>query len=108
MLEEKSADNFSISIVYDEEEQEEGAKGPLSTKLVRKIGKLDTKRLAENLSDFCKQIGKTFENVTTKVKNYELQSFELSVDITAKGEVRFIGNIGGEIKGGLKLVFTKR
>ena len=104
------SNNFSISIIYDEIEQQEGAKGIWNSanQIIRKIGIVDIKKLTENLNDFCQQIGKVFQGVTTSVEDYELQSFELSVDITAKGEVRFIGSLSSELKGGLKIVFTKQ
>lgn len=106
----KSEDESKIQIIYDEVEQQEGIKGPLSTtkQMVKKIGRLDTEELASNLNSFCKQIGNIFEEVTTAVKNYELQSFELTVDVTAKGEIRFVGSVGGELKGELKLVFIRQ
>lgn len=106
----KTEDKSKILIIYDEAEQQEGIKGPLSTtrQMVKKLGRLDTDELANNLNSFCKQIGEIFDGVTTSVKNYELQSFELTVDVTAKGEIRFVGSVGGELKGGLKLVFIRQ
>lgn len=49
-----------------------------------------------------------FERVTTTIDRYELQSFEVALEVTAKGEIRFIGSAASEVKGGLKLVFARR
>jgi hypothetical protein len=105
-----SKEEFSVAIIYDELEQEEGAKDLFggSGKLVRKTDNLDTTKLADKLDSFCKSIGKAFEGVSTSVKDYELQSFEIAVEVTGKGEIRFIGSISSEIKGGIKLVFSRQ
>ncbi|HKQ03740.1 MAG TPA: hypothetical protein VJ464_01310 [Blastocatellia bacterium] len=103
-------DNYSISIIYDELETVSGSKGlgDVTGRIVKKIGTLDTATLASNLTAFCKQIGTTFEGVTTAIRDYELHGFELAIEVTAKGEIRFIGSATSELKGGLKLIFTKQ
>ena len=100
----------SFSIVYDDIENNEGAKGLFSNskQLTRKIGTLNADTLAKNFNDFCKQMENVFDNITESVKNYELQTVELSIDISAKGEVRFIGSLSSELKGGVKLTFSKK
>ena len=42
------------------------------------------------------------------MKDYDLHSIELAIDITAKGEVRLIGSLSTELTGGLKLVFIRQ
>jgi hypothetical protein len=100
----------AITVVYTEYEAEEGGKSLFGTaqRVVTKVGQLDVGDLASNLSAFCRQIGQVFEAVSTPARDYELQRFELVLEVTAKGEVRFVGSAGSELKGGLKLVFTRR
>lgn len=106
----EKSDRFNINIVYDELETYEGAKGigSIAGQMVRKVGTLNTEELANNLSLFCQHIGQIFAGVTTTVKDYELHTFELVVEVSAKGEIRFIGSAASELKGGLKLVFTRQ
>ena len=105
-----SKSQFSVTIVYDELVQEEGAKDIFGSpgRLVRKVEAIDTIELAAKLDDFCKSIGKAFEGVSTAVKDYELQGFEIAVEVTGKGEIRFIGSISSELKGGIKLMFSRQ
>jgi hypothetical protein len=101
----------SVLVVYEDYEQEEGAKGIWNTSVqaIRKVGILNTEELANNLRGFCKQMGEVFEGVTTAVKNYELKNVEIVVEITAKGEIKLIGSgMSSDIKGGIKLVFSKQ
>lgn len=109
MIENSNAGS-SVSIIYDENESNEGAKGLFSksNQLTRKIGMLDTGTLAKNFNDFCLQMEFIFDNITASVRNYELQTVELSIDISAKGEVRFVGSISSELKGGVKLTFARK
>lgn len=100
----------SICIVYNEVEMHDGSKGlgSMAGQIVRKVESLNTEELANNLASFCKSIGRVFDGVTTAVRDYELRSFELNVEVSAKGEIRFIGSAASEMKGGLKLVFTRQ
>jgi hypothetical protein len=104
-----SAEGRPFEIVYIEEQLEEGSKGPLGAirRRVEKVGVLDFTSFGVNLEEFCNRIGGTLQAVGDAVSQYSLHSFELTVDVTAKGEVRFIGSAGTEIKGGLKLVFQR-
>jgi len=100
----------TISVIYEEEEVSAASKDGLfaaTSRLVKKIGSLNVADVAINLEGFCKQIGNITKNLMVAVHGYHLESLELSVDITAKGEVRLIASASSEIKGGLKLVFKK-
>ena len=99
----------SFEIVYVEEQLDEGAKGPLGAirRRIEKVGVLDFASFGVNLRDFCARIGSTLESVGDSASPYRLDSFELTVEVTAKGEVRFVGSAATEIRGGLKLVFKR-
>ena len=104
-----SSENTQITIIYDELEQDDGAKSVFDkpSELVRRVGKLDSDKLAQNLNSFCQEIGRIFEGISTSINDYELDRFELVVEVTASGQIQFIGSVGGQVKGGLKLMFAR-
>jgi hypothetical protein len=86
-------DTPAITVVYQDYETTEGEKsllGPVR-RMVTRVGTLDAADLAANLSAFCRQMGAVFEQVTTAVDRYELATFEVALEVTAKGEIRFVG-----------------
>jgi hypothetical protein len=105
-----TAHDDAIVVVYTDYETDEGEKAFLGSvrRMVTKVGSLDAADLGDNLAVFCRQMGAIFERVTTTIDRYELQSFEVALEVTAKGEIRFIGSAASEVKGGLKLVFARR
>ncbi len=104
-----SARHHTIPIVYEELEVIEGGKGlgAAVERLVRRTATLDVPRLASNLESICRQLGAAFQGVTTAVKDYEVQQFEVTVDVSAQGEIRLVGGVSTEFRGGLKLVFRR-
>lgn len=100
----------AFQVIYFEEESDEGVKGPLGAvrKRIQKIGILDFETFGINLRDFCGRVNLMLQNLGESVSDYNLSSFEISVDVTAKGEVRFIGSAGTDVKGGLKLIFQRK
>jgi hypothetical protein len=99
-----------VTVVYVDYEGEEGEKAIFGSvrRMITRVGTLDATDLADNLEAFCRQMGTVFERVSTTIHQYELQSFEVALEVTAKGEVRFIGSAASEVKGGLKLLFARR
>ena len=109
-MDEKS-DQGGIVVLYNDYTQEQGSKSIWGTTVeaIRKVGILNTGELANNLRTFCTQMEEVFEGVVTNAHEYELSTVELVVEITAKGEIRLLGSgIGSDIKGGVKLVLSKR
>jgi hypothetical protein len=53
-------------------------------------------------------MGQVFDQATTSIPSYELASFEVTLEINAKGGVRLVGSASGEVKGGLKLTFRRQ
>lgn len=97
-----------LTIVYEEPESIKGGKGPWeAADLIRKVTRLDTDTLRDSIREFCGQISLVFEKAEAVVTGYGLESIELSVEITAKGEVRLVASASSEVKGGLKLVFRR-
>ncbi len=101
---------FEVGIVYLDYEATAGEKGIGTTvrRAALKLGVLDTTRLAETLSAFSHELGAVFDEVATEISRYELETVEVTVEVTARGEVRLIGSAGAEVTGGLKLVFSRR
>jgi hypothetical protein len=99
----------SISLVYSEYETAEGSKAfGAIRRVVTRIGELDVVALRRNLDQLTDSIDELLQTRSQKLTTFNLSSLEITVDITAKGEVRLIGAVSGEVKGGLKLVFSRR
>lgn len=71
-------------------------------------GRVRLDRLADNISDFCRQAGQLFATASAASSGLHLESMELSLALTAKGEVRLVGAVSGEVSGGITLVFKRR
>ncbi len=97
-------------IVYSEFERQTGEKSILDTsqRLVDRVGTVSSNTLAKNLESFCEQVGEVFDGVSAVVKNYQLDTVEITVEVSAKGEVRLIGSASSELRGGLKLIFSRQ
>ena len=100
----------AVQVVWLEDEVVAGSKGLFDAvrRRVERVGSLDTGALARNLQSFCAEIGRAVDAAADAIAKYPLESIELSVEVTAKGEVRLIGAAASEVKGGLKLVFARR
>ena len=81
-----------------------GAAGHISVR----TAVLDSDDLARNLSAVCGRLADAFRKVHDAAGAYELECVEVTLDLTAKGEVRMIASVSSEIKGGMKLVFRRK
>jgi hypothetical protein len=99
-----------ITIVSSEFEHQTGEKGFFDApqRLADKVGTVSSDVLAKNLQSFCEEIGEAFDGVSTAVKNYQLDSVEITVQVSASGEVRMIGGASVQLTGGLKLTFSRQ
>ena len=99
-----------ITILSSEFEHQAGQKGlfDASQRLADKVGTVSSDVLAKNLQSFCEEIGEAFDGVSTVVKNYRLDSVEITVQVSASGEVRLVGGASTELTGGLKLIFSRQ
>ncbi|MFF5028061.1 Pepco domain-containing protein [Streptomyces collinus] len=86
----------------------EGRKGFGRTAPDVLAGRVRLDRLADNLSDFCRQAGQMFASASAATSGLHLESMEVSLALTAKGEVRLVGAVSGEVSGGITLVFKRR
>ena len=102
----------TIQIIYDdfEDVRQPGEKGFIAsvTGRVTRLAVVGSDQLASSLKDFCSTVGQAFQGVSTTISEFELDSFELALDITAKGEIRLVSSASTEIKGGVKLSFRRK
>lgn len=99
-----------ISVIYCEFSNMAGNKGLINNvtnKIVGKCG-LNVDILRKNIVEFCANILPIFDDVATNSLNYELNKVELSLDISAGGEISLIGSIGVNVSNGIKLCFKKK
>src|SRR5215210_359152 len=99
-----------ITVVSSDFELRPGEKGifDASRRLADKVGTVSSDVLAKNLQSFCEEIGEAFDGVSTAVRNYRLDSVEITVQVSATGEVRLIGGASAQLTGGLKLIFSRQ
>lgn len=102
-------DRPAITVLYDDIETTSGEKSMFRSAASRtpKVGPLDATALQENLTELTAQLSDVLQNVDTPERAFGLGQFEITVELTAKGELRLIGSVGAEVKGGLKLIFSR-
>lgn len=107
-MSEPSTGDPLIPIIYVDS-ADAGGKGLLSPvkTLSSRIGSVDAGQLADNLSAVCRKLTNVFHAAQHASDGYELDSFEVTVDVTARGEVWLVGSASGELHGGVKLVFRR-
>jgi len=100
----------SIAVVYSDYDAVEGEKAIFggAKRAVTKMGVLDTAALADSLDSFCSDLGVVFERIGTAIGRYDLESIDVTIEVTAKGEIRLVGSAGVEVRGGLKLTFARQ
>jgi hypothetical protein len=74
---------------------------------VAQVSSVGAAQLAANMARLCRQVGAVFAEASAAAQELELTSVEVTVEVTASGELRLVGAVSSQIKGGLKLVFTK-
>jgi len=104
-----AASASGITIISSEFEHQPGQKDFFDARrLADKVGTVSSDVLANNLQSFCEEIGEAFDGVSTVVKNYQLDSVEITVQVSATGEVRLVGGASVQLTGGLKLIFSRQ
>lgn len=74
---------------------------------VAKVSSVGVADLATNMAALCRHVGAVFTHAAAATDALELKSVEVTVEVSATGELRLIGAVSSQVKGGLKLVFTK-
>lgn len=98
-----------IPVVYLDDSVD-GEKGLFSAarQMPARLGVLDPDELSRNLSTVCARLAGAFRSAQEAADSFDLDAFEVTMELTAKGEVRLIGSVSSEIRGGLKLTFRRR
>jgi len=93
----------SIKLRYADDEQPEGEKGffGASRQIVMRTADVTPSVLSENLSAFCDQMATLVEGSAAprKPRAFALESFEVTIEVSAGGEIRMIGSVNTEIRG---------
>jgi len=99
-----------VQLLYDEIELAEGEKGIFgaTARVVTKVGVLDTEAFTRNLKAFLDRIGPAFAGAGRTLGSYELAEVEVSIAVSARGEVRLVGGVSSEVSGGVRLKFARR
>lgn len=102
----------TIKLIYVDEpiEGEKGFFGG-TRQAVMRVADVDPTVVTTNLTNFCKRMVGLIEGTDTphgQSQRFALECFEVTVELAAGGEVRMIGSVNTEIRGGLKLVFSRR
>ncbi|KKK05084.1 hypothetical protein LQ51_15570 [Micromonospora sp. HK10] len=105
---EPSADGAHLSVLYAEHSVD-GEKGLFSAARAAalRVGAVDVAQLSANLRAVSGQLSEIFHAMRDQPGPFELDEFEVTLELTAKGEVRLIGSAGSEIRGGVKLLFRR-
>ena len=97
----------AIEVVYREIENDPDSKF-LGGRTVTRVGVLNSERLAVSLAALCTQMDSVFSRLEHQGGQFELSGFELSVEFTAGGQIRVVGSLSAELKGGATLTFTRK
>jgi len=103
-----ASDNTKIDVLVREADDVEGTKAWGTPRVLEKFVTLDTTTIIERLSQFSSVISHNLSEVGAALPGFSLDSLELTVELTGKGEVRLIAAASAELKGGIKLVFARR
>lgn len=72
-----------------------------------RLSSVGVAELSANMARLCQQVGAVFAQAAAAADTLELKSVEVTVEVSASGELRLVGAVSSQVKGGLKLVFTK-
>jgi hypothetical protein len=75
---------------------------------LKKVEKVNPEQLKERMSNFVQMMSKIFKEIQPIDVEITLDKIEISVEMTAKGEIRLIAAGGMETKGAIKLTLKQR
>jgi hypothetical protein len=85
----------------------EGSKNIFNAQRVTETARASLDDVSQSLRSFCEGLQASFAEMATAMGHLSLNEIELSVELTAKGEVRLIAAASAETKGSIKLKFTR-
>jgi hypothetical protein len=102
-----AGEDLPIDVWVRDVDVAEGAKAWGVSSIVDKLVSLDTKEMVNSLKEFSAAISASLSGTADRISDFALNSLEFTVELTAKGEVRLIAAASTELKGGIKLVFSR-
>lgn len=102
-----SADN-SIEFVYEDRDVDPDGKVFGGTDPVLRIAEVSAERLADSVARLGETMDIVLDRVRTARGDYELESLEVSAELTGSGEVRLIAATSLAATGAIRLTFKKK
>lgn len=98
---------MEIEVIVSDKEPD-GVKGLFDVQTgSSKIVRTTVDQLSDSFRKFSEDFSAGIESIEKLPKQFELDTIELNIEITGKGEFRIIAVVSAEAKGGIKLVFRR-
>ena len=96
-------EDYAISVIVANDQYQ--SKGGNTSSVISKT--ISGETLKENLNEFVANIGKTFDGLKSTAKSFELEEFELNIEVSANGGINLIGMVQGGAKSGITMKFKR-
>jgi len=63
---------------------------------------------SQKLGDFCDSFAKGIDPVNSRLSHYMLDTIEMHIELTSKGEIRLVASANADVRGAIKLTFRAR
>ena len=63
---------------------------------------------SQKLGDFCDSFAKGIDPVNSRLSHYMLDTIEMHIELTSKGEIRLVAAANADVRGAIKLTFRAR
>ena len=105
-----SKNDYEISILGYGGPSSDGSKGLAEAVggRVRSKYKVNAEYLSANVRQFCQNWMHILDGMDFGSSEYELDDFEVSVEVSAEGEVSLIGSVSAGMSGGITLTFKRK
>ena len=60
---------------------------------------------SQKLGEFCDAFARGIDPVKSKSAHYMLDTIEMYIELTSKGEIRLVASANADVKGAIKLIF---
>jgi hypothetical protein len=100
----------TISIIRDDQNEVKGSKGyfPDTSTVARQLEEVDIDTLAANIHRFSDGVTSALRSEHNSSSNFLVEALEFTLVIAAKGEIRLVAGVSGEITGGIKIVVKRK
>jgi len=63
---------------------------------------------SQKLGEFCDSFAKGIDPVNSRLSHYMLDTIEMHIELTSKGEIRLVAAANADVRGAIKLTFRAR